>query len=211
MKMKNWSKKFLWFILGAITVGFLSFVSTSDAQSKFVKLIMRFGEERTLEDGTRVSISKGEGDFVIVTLSKATSTSSSDTSVKPKTKPDFNSVIGKWKGRWSDVGGSVFSAKMELESFTDTNTIQGAITWKFESSSLSSQEAKIGFTGVEFVRGRYDPETRMLFLEGYRKDDPYEVIGIDKYRLQLSENGGSLTGTTSNNGRWDAKFSLTRE
>lgn len=128
-----------------------------------------------------------------------------------KVKPDFNSVVGKWEGKWSMTGGSVFSAKMELENFNDANTIQGAITWKLESSSLPAQQSKIGFTGVEFVRGRYDPEARMLFLEGYRKDDPYEVIGLDKYRLEFSENGNSLTGASSNYGEWNAKFSLARE
>lgn len=71
MKIKNWSKKFLWFALGALSIGFLGFVSISEAQqSQFVKLLMRVGEERVLEDGTKVSLSKGDGDLIAVTISK---------------------------------------------------------------------------------------------------------------------------------------------
>ena len=72
MKIKDLSKKFLWFVLGAAFGGFLSFVSTSAQQSKLVKLIMRFGEERILEDGTKVGVSKGDGDLIVITLSKTT-------------------------------------------------------------------------------------------------------------------------------------------
>jgi hypothetical protein len=53
MKMKNWSNKFLWFAFGALSVGFLGFVSMSEAQqSRLVKLLIRVGEERLLEDGS---------------------------------------------------------------------------------------------------------------------------------------------------------------
>lgn len=71
MKIKNWSRNFLWFTLGGLIVGFLSFVSMSEAQkSQFVKLLMRVGEERVLEDGTKVTLSKGDGDLIAVTISK---------------------------------------------------------------------------------------------------------------------------------------------
>ena len=71
MKIKDLSKKFLWFAFGALCVGFLSFVSMSEAQqNRFVKLLMRVGEERVLEDGTKVSLSKGDGDLIAVTISK---------------------------------------------------------------------------------------------------------------------------------------------
>ena len=137
------------------------------------------------------------------------------TPTKPKTKPDFNAVVGKWKGKWiEDVedGINVLSAKMELKSFTEANTIQGAITWKLESTSYSSLKAKVGLTGIEFVRGRYDPETRTLFLEGYRMDDPYVIAGLlEKYRWKFSEDGNSLTGGTWDFGDWNGRFSLTRE
>ena len=71
MKIKDLSKKILWFACGALCVGFLSFVSMSEAQkSQFVKLLMRVGEERVLEDGTKVGLNKGEGDLIVVTISK---------------------------------------------------------------------------------------------------------------------------------------------
>jgi hypothetical protein len=77
MKIKLWSKRFSAFVLGAVTMGFLSFIATSYAQNPYVKLIMRFGEERVLEDGTKVGISKGDGDLIVVTLSRPASNQSS--------------------------------------------------------------------------------------------------------------------------------------
>ena len=71
MKIKNWSRNFFWFALGGLCIGFLSSASISEAQkSQFVKLLMRFGEERVLEDGTKVGLSKGKGDLIAVTISK---------------------------------------------------------------------------------------------------------------------------------------------
>jgi len=81
MNMNTWSKKFLWFISGAMIAGFMSFVSSSEAQqSQFVKLIMRFGEERILDDGTKVGVTKGENETIVVTLSKSASSPSSTSS-----------------------------------------------------------------------------------------------------------------------------------
>lgn len=80
MKIKNLSKKILWFAFGAVTVGFLSFVSLSEAQqNRLVKLLMRVGEERVLEDGTKVSLAKGDGDLISVTISKPVSTPTANT------------------------------------------------------------------------------------------------------------------------------------
>jgi len=71
MENRNWSKKYLWFVFGAFCAGSLSFVTISEAQKgQFVKLLMRVGEERVLEDGTKVTLEKGDGDLIAVTISK---------------------------------------------------------------------------------------------------------------------------------------------
>lgn len=102
MKIKNWSKRFLWFVFGAGTVGFLTFVSTSDAQqSQLVKLIMRLGEERVLEDGTKVGLSKGDGDLIVVTLSRPSSNASSNatSTTRPPSNQSFQQrdFLGTWE------------------------------------------------------------------------------------------------------------------
>ncbi|HEX8473524.1 MAG TPA: hypothetical protein VF666_05795 [Pyrinomonadaceae bacterium] len=106
MKMKLWAKRSLAFALGAMTMGFLSFIVTSNAQNPFVKLIMRFGEERVLEDGTKVGVSKGDGDLIIVTLSRPASNQASglnqsdaNQTLRPTSNQSFqrNDFLGTWE------------------------------------------------------------------------------------------------------------------
>jgi hypothetical protein len=107
MKMKLWSRRFMAFVLGAMTMSVVSFVAISSAQNSLVKLVMRLGEERILEDGTKVGISKGDGDFIIVTLSRPSSNQPSnfnrgDTNpaTPPTSKQSFQSrdFLGTWEG-----------------------------------------------------------------------------------------------------------------
>src|SRR5947209_8754281 len=49
-----------------------------------------------------------------------------------------------------------------------------------------------------------------MSIDGFRKTDPENIISIDKYRLSPSPDNNSMDGTTSNNDRWDAHFTLTR-
>ncbi len=71
MKLKVHRNKVLSLIPVAVAIGLLSLVFVTQAQqNQLVKLVMRLGEERVLEDGTRVAISKGDGDLIVVTLSR---------------------------------------------------------------------------------------------------------------------------------------------
>jgi hypothetical protein len=67
---------------------------------------------------------------------------------------------------------------------------------------------KEGRTGVEYIWGSYAPQSRSLNLEGYRRDDPQGILGLDKYRLTLSENLGEIQGITWDHGTWKAVFRL---
>jgi hypothetical protein len=124
----------------------------------------------------------------------------------PRSKPESSiSVLGKWRGKWTAEAKSAFSFEMQLGIAAD-KTIQGAITWKLESSPLAYQQSKVGLTAIEYVKGRYDPGSHILFLEGYSKNDPYGIIGTDIYRLEYAEDGNSLSGRTWSSGDWSGKF-----
>jgi hypothetical protein len=75
-----------------------------------------------------------------------------------------------------------------------------------KSTPQEAKQSKIGLTAVEYIKGSYNPETRMLMMEGYRKDDPNDIISLDKYRLILSEDNRSLGGATWNHGRWRGRL-----
>lgn len=56
---------------------------------------------------------------------------------------------------------------------------------------------------MEFLSGSYDKESRVVEVEGTNKDDPEGIIALDAYRLTLSEDGLSLSGSSrTNSGNW---------
>ncbi len=66
-----------------------------------------------------------------------------------------------------------------------------------------------GKTAKEFLSGEYNPETRVVEVEGTSKDDPEGVIALDAYRLTLSEDGTSLSGCTrTNEGSWKVSTAM---
>ena len=48
-------------------------------------------------------------------------------------------------------------------------------------------------------------------FQGYDKQDPYEVIGLDSYRLVLSDDAQEIRGETlTNNANWEGVFVVRR-
>lgn len=93
----------------------------------------------------------------------------------------------RWHGQWTSPTGFLYLAEVRLEIRAD-GAAEGAITWTLAHSPRESELPKLGQKGVEYVRGRYDGASRVLALEGYRKEDPLDIIGLDTYRLLLAEN-----------------------
>lgn len=115
-----------------------------------------------------------------------------------------------WRGSWASPEGFLFDADIHLR-LDPSGAMEGRIEWTVKKAPESNRRyvGKIGQTGTEHVRGVFDPKTRMLTMEGYGTDDPQSIIGLDKYRLTLSEDLARLHGVTWNYGTWDATFSLT--
>ena len=111
----------------------------------------------------------------------------------------------KWQGQWTSPTGFLYLAEVALEIRPD-GTAEAAITWTLAASPRESELQKLGMKGIEYVRGRFDRASGVLALEGYRKEDPGQVIGLDTYRLVLAENSRALGGITSNHGDWLGRF-----
>jgi len=111
----------------------------------------------------------------------------------------------KWSGQWTSPTGFLYLADVDLEIKPD-GTAEAAITWMLAASPREGELKKLGAKGIEYVRGRYDKASGVLALEGYRKEDPSQVIGLDTYRLVIAENGKALAGVTSNHGDWLGRF-----
>ena len=107
----------------------------------------------------------------------------------------------KWWGQWTSPPGFVYLAEIALEIKPD-GAAEAAITWTLAASPRESELQKLGTKGIEYVRGRFDKASGVLSLDGYRKEDPSQVIGLDHYRLVVAENYRALAGVSSNRGDW---------
>jgi hypothetical protein len=130
------------------------------------------------------------------------------------------SVTGEWRGILTNPAGFVFTAQITLESGSGCKTcaaigsgsIQGKIVWtlrKAPASASADTLANAGLTGTEFVRGEMKGEG-LLVLDGYRKDDPHNIVTLDQYRLAISDNGGVIGGIARNGGSWTGQLIAVR-
>jgi hypothetical protein len=83
----------------------------------------------------------------------------------------------------------------------------GEINWTLRKSPRPAEQGKVGMTGVESVRGNYYADT---ILEGYEKNDPNGILGLDKYRLVVSDNHRTMGGITRHHNAWNSQFFLSK-
>lgn len=140
----------------------------------------------------------------------AHTTATQSNSVNPTSSAAPAELLGVWQGQWVSPYGTTFSARLRLEPAGADDGVRGAIDWAMTSTPQESKRSKVGLTAVEYVTGNYDRGARRLVMEGYRKEDPNDIISLDKYRLTLAEGGESLEGKTWNHGGWRGRLSLRR-
>lgn len=115
--------------------------------------------------------------------------------VSTPTQPNFSSPAGNWTGDWSSKN-TTYTATIFLEE-TD-GVIAGKIDWNLTKTSNSKKSNKIGSSATEYVKGTYNYQTGKLFLRGYSKDDPSDIIILDKYNLSMSKDNTQLSGKSIN-------------
>ncbi len=118
-------------------------------------------------------------------------------------------VTGKWHGFWTAPEGWSYEADLTL-SVGDGNQLTGDIRWTLRKSPREGEQAKLGRSGVEHVRGFWFPEAGAVRMQGISLDDPDHILGTDVYRLVLSDDGRVMAGITAHHGSWTALFVLTR-
>lgn len=117
---------------------------------------------------------------------------------------------GKFAGSWSSPTGGAFDAELSLNE-TAPGRLQGQIIWTLRGTTKPEKMGKIGLSATEYVQGTFNPATRQILLNGYRKDDPNDIVILDGYRLQLSANGNNVAGATrGTTGKWRGRLNLNR-
>jgi type II secretion system protein G len=124
--------------------------------------------------------------------------------------PVKEALARAWTGTWQSPSGFVYDAELRLQ-LNPNGSVEGRLNWLLQKAPAERTDyaGKTGARGTEFIWGTFDPQTRSLDMAGYRRDDPQVILGLDKYRLTLSEKGDEIKGATWNHGTWAAAFTLT--
>ncbi len=118
-------------------------------------------------------------------------------------------IAGPWHGRWTAPGGWLYEANMSLQ-VSGSGATTGQINWTLRKSPRPEEQGKLGMTGVESIRGNYFANSGTLILEGYEKNDPNGILGLDKYRLVVGDTHRTMAGVTRHHNDWTSQFFLTR-
>ncbi len=121
---------------------------------------------------------------------------------------DREALAGPWNGVWTS-NTHVYDASLRMEVAAD-GQVEGAIIWTLRKSNRPAYQSKIGKTGTEYVRGRFDARASLINVDGYRLDDPNKILGTDKYRLVVSENRKTMGGITWDHNTWGGRIFLRR-
>jgi|HubBroStandDraft_6_1064221.scaffolds.fasta_scaffold343220_2 hypothetical protein len=121
-------------------------------------------------------------------------------------------AIGHWHGFWAAPGGWSYEVDMQIHAGLADN-ITADLTWTLRAApaSRTDTQGKIGMSGVEHAKGTFSPGCSVVKMDGYALDDPNAILGTDKYRLVLSDDGATLGGITWDQGAWDAEFMAKRQ
>lgn len=121
---------------------------------------------------------------------------------------DREALSDLWTGLWqSDTHEYEAAVRLTVQA---SGRIDGAITWTLRKSNRADYQDKIGKTGVEHVRGQFDPDTSLLTFNGYKLDDPEHILGMDQYRLVVGDNRKTMSGLTADHNTWSGRIFLRR-
>ncbi len=102
---------------------------------------------------------------------------------------------GIWMGDWNSKSAD-YTANVTFEE--KNGKVDGRIVWTLTHTKNQKKSYKIGATAVEYVQGTYDSQTRILNLRGIRKDDPNDIVILDRYKLSLSDDNQTIIGKSLN-------------
>src|SRR5260370_16577176 len=74
-------------------------------------------------------------------------------------------VSGSWHGDWTSPEGFRYEADMQLTVDKDNN-VTGEIHWTLRKSPRSAEQGKVDLTGVEHVKGVFEPGGAGFRMEG---------------------------------------------
>lgn len=144
--------------------------------------------------------------LALIALVPGLSPAAAQTEVRSLTAAELS---GTWRGQWTSAKGYLYTATLTLSVAPDGKA-EGRFAWVLRRSPRTEEQAKLDLGATEYVSGSADFAARTVSLNGTRKDDPNTVIGLDRYRLVVSDDLRTLGGISWDHGTWQGQILLTR-
>lgn len=114
--------------------------------------------------------------------------------------------VAYYKGEWTRLNKQeLFTGIFKI--VTDgAGKVKAEIVWTYLAIDSSNSElmemykGKKGKSGIEYAEGNFTAAGNDMYFEGNRTDDPFVILGVDKYHLKLSANKQVIYGSTETQG-----------
>jgi hypothetical protein len=99
----------------------------------------------------------------------------------------------------------LFTGIFKINIATD-GSVKAEIVWTYLAIDSSSRDLvehyknKKGKAGIEYAEGQFSATTNDLTFEGKKADDPFALLGLDKYHIKLASGKEAIYGTTETQG-----------
>jgi hypothetical protein len=192
------SSKWLFLIIGVLATALVGLGAYTflprEKQEKFDKLpaVVQNSNAEQATKTNPVAVNKPEN-VAPQTAPNTNATRLSANTPAALSEPNPNlTPTGSWSGDWSSKT-TYFTAEATLTETTG-GRVTGQIVWTIRRTSNPKKTDKIGTSAVEEVQGTFNPSTRILTLRGIRKNDPNNIIILDRYNLSLAADNQTLMG-----------------
>ena len=104
-------------------------------------------------------------------------------------------------GNKHDLFTGIFKIGIDAEGKANAEIIWTYLaTDSTNKDMLEMYKGKKGRSGIEYAEGNFSATTNDFYFEGKRSEDPFVILGLDKYHLKLSADTQVIYGTTETQG-----------
>lgn len=114
--------------------------------------------------------------------------------------------VSYYKGEWTRLNKQELFSGIFKIGLDASDHVKVEIVWTYlatdssNSQLLEMYKGKKGRSGIEYAEGNFSASANDLTFEGLRADDPFTILGLDKYHLKLSADKKVIYGTTETDG-----------
>jgi hypothetical protein len=114
--------------------------------------------------------------------------------------------VAYYKGEWTMIDRHDLFTGIFKISMNAAGKVKAEIVWTYLAIDSTSKDYmdmyqnKKGKSGIEYAEGNFSSATNDLYFEGIKKDDPFIILGVEKYHLKLAANKQAIYGSTETEG-----------